>query len=136
VLSRRYVKEAPLVLVAEHDQAVQASVEKALSDAGFDCAIAQSGEEAVALFSDARTTYRALITGLAPAGRMDGWEVAHRLREIDPAFPIIYLSGENSAEWAANGVPDSVMIVMPFAPAQLITALAQLLNADKPPAAQ
>jgi CheY-like chemotaxis protein len=28
---------------------------------------------------------------------MDGWEVARHAREIDPAFPIIYMSGAQSA---------------------------------------
>ena len=31
--------------------------------------------------------YRALVTDINLVGRIDGWEVARRAREIDPAFP-------------------------------------------------
>jgi CheY-like chemotaxis protein len=67
--------------------------------------------------------------------RADGWEVAHRAREINPAFPIVYMSGAQAEDWSSKGVPNSVILAKPFAPAQLVTALAQLLNAA-PPLAQ
>jgi hypothetical protein len=53
-------------------------------------------------------------------------------REIDPEFPIIYMSGANAAEWSSKGVPNSVMLEKPFATAQLVTALANLLNSGTP----
>jgi CheY-like chemotaxis protein len=66
---------------------------------------------------------------------MDGWEVAKQAREINPAFPIVYMTGAAADEWASHGVPNSVLLTKPFAPAQLLTALAQLLNAGSPPIA-
>ena len=63
---------------------------------------------------------------------MDGWEVARRAREIDPGFPIVYSSGMSAAEWPSKGVPHSIMLEKPFAPAQLVTAIAQLLNSGSP----
>jgi DNA-binding response OmpR family regulator len=65
-------------------------------------------------------------------GRFDGWEVARRAREIDPAFPVVYMSGQHAEEWASKGVPNSIMLAKPFAPAQLITAVSQLLNTGTP----
>jgi hypothetical protein len=35
-------------------------------------------------------------------------------------------------QWASNGVPNSIMLEKPFAPAQLITAVSQLLNVGGP----
>jgi DNA-binding response OmpR family regulator len=63
---------------------------------------------------------------------MDGWAVAQHAREIDPGFPVIYISGASAAEWPSKGVPNSIMLQKPFAPAQLLTAVSQLLNAGKP----
>ncbi len=40
------VEEALLILVVEDDQSIQSIVEEALSDGGFEPAIASSGEEA------------------------------------------------------------------------------------------
>jgi DNA-binding response OmpR family regulator len=55
--------------------------------------------------------------------RADGWEVAHRAREINPAFPIVYMSRAQAEDWSSKGVPNSVILAKPFAPAQLVTAL-------------
>lgn len=60
--------------------------------------------------------------------------MARRAREIDPAFPVVYMSGASAEDWASKGVPNSIMLVKPFAPAQLVNAVAQLLNGG-PPAA-
>ena len=59
---------------------------------------------------------------------MDGWEVARHARELDPEFPIVYMTGIRKDEWGSRGVPNSILMTKPFAPAQLVTALSQLLN--------
>jgi CheY-like chemotaxis protein len=123
------LEEPLLVLVIEDDQAVQGLVEDALGDAGFEPAIAASGEEAVTLLQGGQARYLALVTDIALRGRMDGWEVGRQAREIDPAFPIVYMTGAHADQWASQGVPNSVLLTKPFATAQLVTAVSQLLNA-------
>ena len=122
-----------IILVIEDDQAIQTIVDEALTEGGFEPAIAASGEEAVTLLKGGLTKYRALVTDIGLRGRMDGWEVAQQAREIDPAFPIIYMSGAHAEDWASKGVPNSIMLAKPFAPAQLVTAISQLLNSAQPP---
>ena len=121
------------VLVVEDDQLIQALVEEALADGGFESAITASGEEAITLLGD-NTHYRAVVTDIDLIGRLDGWEVARAARKTDPTMPVIYMTGAHGEEWAAMGVPNSVMLGKPFAPAQLVTALSNLLNAVTPPA--
>jgi DNA-binding response OmpR family regulator len=125
--------EEPLViLVIEDDQSIQGIVEDALSDGGFEPAIAASGEEAVTLLKGGSIKYRALVTDINLLGRINGWEVAKQAREIDPEFPIIYMTGVSADEYGAHGVPNSVLLTKPFAPAQLVTAVSQLLNSGTP----
>lgn len=124
--------ELPVILVIEDDEAIQGIVEDALSEGGFQTAIAASGEEAVTLLIGKKTDYRALVTDINLLGRLDGWEVARRAREIDPAFPVVYMSGQHAEEWTSKGVPNSIMLAKPFAPAQLVTAVSQLLNTGTP----
>jgi CheY-like chemotaxis protein len=124
--------DLPVVLVVEDDAPVQTIVEEALTDGGFEPAIAASGEEAVTLLMGLKGKYRALVTDVQLRGVMDGWEVAKRAREIDPEFPIVYMTGGHAAEWPSHGVPNSILLTKPFAPAQLVTAVSQLLNAGKP----
>ena len=73
------------------------------------------------------------MTDINLLGRFDGWEVARVAREIDPAFPIIYMTGAAADEYPSKGVPNSILLNKPFAPAQLLTAVSQLLNAGSPP---
>jgi CheY-like chemotaxis protein len=129
------VQGLPVILVVEDDHVVQSLVEESFSEGGFDLAIAASGEEAVTLLKGRTTEYRALVTDINLRGRINGWEVAKQAREINPAFPVVYMTGAAADEWAANGVPNSILLVKPFAPAQLLTAVSQLLNAGSPPTA-
>jgi DNA-binding response OmpR family regulator len=126
------VDEVVRILVVEDDQLIQAMVEEALSEGGFKSRITASGEEAITLLRGDEFQYRALVTDINLIGRFDGWEVARAARETDPTAPIIYMTGSHGEEWASKGVPNSVLLAKPFAPAQLVTALSQLLNASPP----
>jgi DNA-binding response OmpR family regulator len=116
------------VLVVEDDQLIQAMIEEALSDGGFGSAITASGEEAVALVQGDQSAYRAVVTDINLSGKLDGWDVARIARKAHPAMPVIYMTGTQAEDWASKGVPNSVLLAKPFAPAQLVTALAHLLN--------
>ena len=124
----------PVVLVIEDDQEIQSVLEDALRDGGLEPAIAGSGEEAVTLLKAFRSKYRALVTDIRLLGRLDGWRVARAAREVDPAFPVVYITGTASVEWPVQGVPNSVLLTKPFPPAQLVTTLSQLIGASPPPA--
>jgi CheY-like chemotaxis protein len=106
--------------------------EGALSDGGFESAIASSGKEAVTLLKGGQTRYAVLVTDINLRGKMDGWEVAKQAREVIPAFPIIYMTGAAADQWASHGIPNSILLTKPFAPAQLVTAVSQLLNTNPP----
>lgn len=122
-----------VVLVVEDDQLIQAVVEESLADGGFEAAIASSGEDAVALLDASGEEFRALVTDInLGSEKFDGWHVARHAREIDPNFPVVYMSGKDGDGWASKGVPNSIMLTKPFAPAQLVTAVSQLLNASPP----
>ena len=72
------------------------------------------------------------MTDINLQGKMDGWEVAQHAREIEPDFPVAYMSGAAAADWTSKGVPNSIMLAKPFAPAQLLTAVSNLLNSGTP----
>lgn len=127
-------QELPAILVVEDDHLIQGMVEDALAEGGFEVATVGSGEEAITLLKGKTTTYRALVTDINLRGSIDGWEIARIARELDPAFPIVYMTGAAVDEWPSKGVPNSILLAKPFAPAQLVTAVSQLLNAGTPAA--
>jgi DNA-binding response OmpR family regulator len=122
------VDEVPIILVVEHDSAIQALVEDALTEGGFQPAIAGSAEEAVTLLQGGQTNYRALVINVGLNRGMDGWEAARKARQINPDFPIIYITAGAGNEWPSQGVPNSILLQKPFALAQLVIAVSQLLT--------
>ena len=125
------MEEALIILVVEDDQSIQSIVEEALSDGGFEPAVASSGEEALTLLGESK--YRVLVIDIKLGkDRIRGWDVARRARAINPGLPVVYITGANADEWAVQGVPNSVLLTKPFAPAQLVTAVSNLLNTGSP----
>src|ERR1700712_4798336 len=124
------LEELPVILVVEDDPPIQMIVEDALVDGGFEPAISPSGEAAVTLLTGHKGKYHALVTDIALLGRFDGWEVAKRAREIDPAFPILYITAAHADRWPSQGVPNSVLLPKPFVPAQLVAAVDRMLHFD------
>jgi DNA-binding response OmpR family regulator len=49
---------------------------------------------------------------------------------MDSTIPVVYMTGTHGEEWASKGVPNSVLLLKPFAPAQIVTAVSALLNTN------
>jgi DNA-binding response OmpR family regulator len=120
----------PVILIVADDEEAHEPVEDALTDAGFEPVIAESGDEAMSLLTSGAVGYRAVVIDIGSQSSINGWAIARQAREIDANFPIIYISETYAAQWASQGVPGSIMLQKPFARVQLLTALAQLLNAS------
>jgi DNA-binding response OmpR family regulator len=119
----------PIILVVEDDPFVRGVVEETLTDGGFEIAMVSSGENAIDLLEVGKVNYRAVVTDInLGLDKTDGWDVARRAREIDAEFPVVYMTGASADDWASKGVPNSILLTKPFAPAQLLTAVSQLLN--------
>jgi DNA-binding response OmpR family regulator len=122
------------ILIAEDDYLVQEMLEDTLSQGGFLAEILSSAEEAATLLKGEVAGFRALVTDVNLRGTMSGWDLARVARERDTAFPIVYMTGTAAEDWARFGVPNSILLTKPFAPAQLLTAVSQLLKpADRRP---
>ena len=116
-----------LLFLVEDEELVLITVETALQDAGYAVRAAREGEEAMALLEAEGADFSALITDVN-LGDVNGWEVARRARELQPKLPVVYVTGDSAHEWASQGVPHSVLVEKPFAPAQIVTAVSNLLN--------
>jgi DNA-binding response OmpR family regulator len=116
------------LLVVEDEPLVLELLEAALSDGGFEVVVAVSGGEALALMEQDPGRFRAVLTDIRLGAGPDGWEVAQCARERMAAVPVVYMSGDSGHEWTSKGVPGSVLLAKPFAPAQLVTAVAALIT--------
>ena len=126
--------DVPVILVIEGEEAIQSLVEDALTEGGFEPAIAAPGEEAVTLLKGRTGNYRALVTDISLCGRIDGWEVAKQAREIDPQFPIVYMSGASADDWALQRRSQQHHVIQAVRAGSLVTAVSNLLNTGTPTA--
>jgi DNA-binding NtrC family response regulator len=118
-----------LVLLVEDEAMLTLVLEEALRDAGYAVLVAHDGQSAITELESDYERFHALITDIRMPGKLTGWDVGHRARELLPTMPVIYMSGDKASDWASQGVPNSIMLQKPFAVAQAITAVSQLLNA-------
>jgi DNA-binding response OmpR family regulator len=118
----------PLVLLVEDDTVLQEVLDTALVEAGFSIILASSGSQAMTELESDVARFQAVITDIKLGKGPDGWEVGRRARELAGDIPVVYMSGNSEQEWSSKGVPNSVMITKPFAAAQLVTAVATLIN--------
>jgi DNA-binding response OmpR family regulator len=121
-------KERTTILLVEDECLLPDMLEETLTEAGFAVLSAASGEDAASLLGGMPMPW-ALVTDInLGRARMDGWELSRLVRHHDPDCEILYVSGESTHRWAANGVPNSMLLAKPFAPAELVEAVSSLLN--------
>jgi DNA-binding response OmpR family regulator len=122
-----------LLFLVEDEELVQVMLHDAFTDAGFEVFTAGNGTKALAELEADVSRFNALVTDVRLGDGPSGWDVARRARELAPTMPVVYITGDSGHEWASNGVPNSVILAKPFAPAQIITAVATLLNEAQQP---
>jgi CheY-like chemotaxis protein len=122
------MSQPSLILSVEDEKLVQLVVEDLLKEAGYDVALATSGEEAIRLLEAGPEKFRALVTDIRLGKGPSGWDVARRARELVHDLPVVYLTADSAADWSSMGVPNSVLIMKPFAGGQIVTAVSTLLN--------
>lgn len=118
----------PLVLLIEDEPLIRIDVESALAEARFEVITAGNATSAMAAFDERMAEISAVVTDIRLGKGASGWDVGKHVREGVASMPVIYMSGDSSAEWASHGVPNSIMVPKPFVFAQLVTAISTLLN--------
>lgn len=122
----------PVLLVVEDVPLILLEVEDTLKEGGFETVAAVDARSAMAEIDADCARFSGLITDVDLGDGPTGWEISRHARKLCPNLPVVYMSGASHSEWAAEGVPKSIMLVKPFAPAQLVTAISMLLN-EAPP---
>lgn len=117
-----------LLLLVEDDPTIIEVLETGLTDGGYEVVKVRNGTDAIKEIEAGAARFRAIVTDVKLGPGPDGWEVAARARELAPHMPIVYMSGDSTQDWASKGVPGSVILAKPFAPAQLVTAVSALVT--------
>jgi DNA-binding response OmpR family regulator len=123
------VTPSVLIFLVEDEEDIRQLLDDGLTDGGFAVTMASNGKEAIALLDQEGAEFGALITDVNLPGKITGWDVAKRARELNDDLPVIYITGGSAHDWASKGVPNSLLLTKPFAVAQVVTAVSQLITA-------
>jgi DNA-binding response OmpR family regulator len=126
------MQQSLLILLVEDDALIAMSLQDALEEACFAVHHVSDAGQAVHVLEARHSEMSGVVTAIHFGLSLDGWALARRARELVPQFPIVYISGDSAHEHTAKGVPESIMLQKPFAPAQMVTGLFSLLNALPP----
>lgn len=116
------------MLLVDDEALILNLLDLALTEAGFAVVTASNAKAAIAKLDDPKTPLAGIITDIRMGDGEDGWDVARHARELEPAFPVVYMTGDSAQDWSAYGVPNSAIVPKPFVVAQIITAISTLLN--------
>jgi CheY-like chemotaxis protein len=112
------------VLVVEDEWLLKMELVDELAAAGWRTCEAASGEEAL-LVLEREPDIGFLVSDIRLGGRVDGWGVAERFRELHPHGPVIYVSA--NPDLAHRRVAGSVFLGKPVELATLLDACDQLV---------
>jgi len=122
------------ILLVEDEAALRQSVRTALTRLGYRVLEAATGREALEVWQQRHAEIHLLLTDLVMPGSLNGHELAARLREQNPALPIIYTSGY-STDVAGQQLPLETgvnFLAKPYEPHQLARVVRNCLDAARP----
>jgi CheY-like chemotaxis protein len=112
---------APSVLVVEDEPLVREVICDDLRDAGYRVDEAGDGETAVDKLAGG---YDLLLTDIRLPGRLTGWDIAERAREVAPWISVVYLTGYTPQ--APRMVPGARLLAKPFTGRQILAVIREL----------
>ncbi|RVT94964.1 ATP-binding protein [Sphingomonas crocodyli] len=101
------------VLIAERDAADAAALRRQLESSGCGAIVVTDAADAAGLIEAEGGSLSGLIVNVELGDGVNGWDLARRLREVNPAAAVGYVSALGHGDWAINGVPGSVLIGAP-----------------------
>jgi len=122
--------ERPIVLIVDDEPLIAAVLAATLEDAGFEVFCSMTAEEATQEISRLATSLFALVTDIRLGAGPNGWAVAVDARTTLPSLPVVYMTGDSGGDWAAYGVPESVLVQKPFVGAEVLAAITSLTNSN------
>jgi two-component system, cell cycle sensor histidine kinase and response regulator CckA len=121
----------PAVLLVEDEEIVRAMAKRVLEGAGFHVLAAADGDEALQLYEQVGGLLVAVVADLVLPG-LTGRELAERIRELDPAVPIAFMSGytDDPFDTALAHGENAVLVQKPFTPRVLVETVRALAASE------
>ena len=119
------------ILVVEDQADVRAITVDMLVELGYEVAEATKGSEAIRLLQST-PDFHLLLTDLVLPGGMNGRYLAGKVRQLNPAIKILYMSGyaDNAFSAPTRQKGDTALLAKPFGKADLAQAVRNSLDEE------
>jgi CheY-like chemotaxis protein len=126
----KFCDENGHILVIEDEKNIREILEEILSSAGHTVTQAENGEEGIELFKNCKMDL--VITDLGMPG-LSGWEVADRIKTINPHTPVILSTGWGVKYNPSDHQKENVdrILSKPFNMQQILSLIGELLAQKK-----
>jgi two-component system C4-dicarboxylate transport response regulator DctD len=121
------ILEQAKILIADDDDDLRHALTQSLELAGYEVADFNSGQRVINTIS--RELYGVLVTDIRMPN-IDGMELLNKVLEIDPAIPVILITGHGDVSLAVDAMRNGAydFIEKPFAAERLVTAVSRALE--------
>jgi DNA-binding response OmpR family regulator len=118
------------VLLAEDELALAHIVRESLEQAGFEVTLCANGDQALQKYREHKPDVLALDVMMS---KMDGFQVARKIREADKVTPIIFLTAKSQPKDVMAGFESGAndYLKKPFSVEELIVRMQVLLSANR-----
>jgi len=122
----------PLILVADDEPFILQYIEHVLQVANYRVVTATTVEEAWKILRGQQAEIELVLTDIVMPGSIDGQGLAKRIHQLDPALPVVFITGALSEtdERTAMMVEKQLLLRKPFFPNQLIDFVGAQLHKE------
>jgi CheY-like chemotaxis protein len=124
------VENPATILLVDDDPALRQFVRRILTQQGFHVFDAADGAEALEVASTYPDRIHLLLTDVIMP-KVNGLVLAERLLQERPDVSVMYMSGYIERSVVLAKQPESILLLKPFTPADLIRAVGQVLGSKE-----
>ena len=117
------------ILLVEDDLLVRLVLAEELEREGFAVCQAENADQAIALLQNPPAAFTLLVTDIHMPGRLNGLDVARRMRGEHPEVPIVYTTGRPEALDGFDRIgAKEALVQKPYAPSDVLIVVRRLLD--------
>jgi CheY-like chemotaxis protein len=122
----------PLILVADDEPSILQYIERVLQVANYRVVTATTVEEAWKIWQRQQAEIELVLTDIVMPGSIDGQDLAKRIHQLDPALPVVFITGALSEtdDRTTIMLEKQLLLRKPFFPKQLIDFVGAQLHKE------